>query len=141
MDDRQAQIRERAGLEESRLNVEFIEWLRKWGSPLLLIAALAGAAWVVRERLQRGHNEKVDRAFTEFEAAAGTDNPSPDALLAVATEFAGVRAVPTLAKLEAADAYLDGVRRGVRYFTAEGSSVACTEKPVSPFCDSPREPS
>ncbi len=36
-----------------------------------------------------------------------------------------------------------GVRRGVRYFTSAGSSVACSAKPESPFffSDSPRAPS
>ena len=42
MEERQTQIREGAGLEESKLNVEFIDWLQRWSTPILLL--VAGAA-------------------------------------------------------------------------------------------------
>ena len=69
MDQRQAQIRERAGLEESRLNEDFIDFLRKYGFLILLVAALAagltsGVRWY-REYTVR----KVTTAFADFEAA------------------------------------------------------------------------
>lgn len=114
MDERQAQIRERAGLEESRLNLEFIEWLRKWGTPLLLVAAVAAGAFAFREKMTQRNRDKKDQAFGEFEAARGAGNASPDALLAVASEYQGVGAVSDMARLEAADAYLDAVRRRVK---------------------------
>ena len=114
MDERQAQIRERAGLEESRLNLEFIDWLRKWGTPILIAAALLAGAFTVRERYQKSKSAEVDSAFQELEAARAGGNASPDALLAVADDFEGVRAVSILARLEAADAYMDAVRRGTK---------------------------
>ncbi|GJQ30983.1 MAG: hypothetical protein HBSAPP03_28670 [Phycisphaerae bacterium] len=115
MDERQTQIRERAGLEESRLNVEFIDWLRKWGSPLLLVAALAAGAVWAKEKYGKTTRDKADGAFLAFEQARGTgQNVSPDSLVAVANEYGGTRAVGELARLEAADAYLDGVRRGLK---------------------------
>lgn len=114
MDERQTQIRERAGLEESRLNVDFIDWLRKWGTPLLLVAALASGAYLAKNRWDISRTERVDRAFGELEAARAGGNVSPDALIAVAAEYDGVRSVGELARLEAADAYLDAVRRGVK---------------------------
>lgn len=115
MDDRQTQIRERAGLEESRLNVDFIDWLRKWGSPLLLVAALgAGAVWA-KEKYTKTKKDNADLAFSQYEQARGDGkNVSPDSLAAVASEFQGTRSVGELARLEAADAYLDGVRRGLK---------------------------
>ncbi|CAG0967995.1 hypothetical protein PHYC_01089 [Phycisphaerales bacterium] len=115
MDERQAQIRERAGLEESLLNVEFIEWLRKWGTPLLMVAALASGGYWLRAKWTKATQEKVDRAFSEYESARGRGTtPSPDLLLAVAADYEGVKAVPDMARLEAADAYLDALRRRVK---------------------------
>lgn len=113
MDDRQSQIRDRAGLEESRLNQDFIDWLSVWGPRLLFLAVIVmGGYWGYRklDEMKRG---KIDRAFADLEAARGRGNASPEALIAVATEFDGVKSVSTLARLEAADAYLDAVRRGV----------------------------
>jgi hypothetical protein len=40
MDERQTQIRERAGLEEARYNQDFIEFLRRFGTPILMVAAV-----------------------------------------------------------------------------------------------------
>lgn len=114
MDERQAQIRERAGLEESRLNVEFIDWLRKWGTPILMLAAVASGGVWLKNFYERSTKDKVDRAFTELHAASGRGNPNPDALIAVASEFDGVRSVGLLARLEAADAYLKSVARGLK---------------------------
>lgn len=114
MDERQVQIRERAGLEESRLNQDFIDWLRKWGTPILFVAAIGAAGFAVQQRWAKAKAEKVDNAFIELSNAGQGDNPSPDALTAVANEYDGVRAVGQLARLQAADAYLDAVRRGIR---------------------------
>lgn len=114
MDDRQQQIRERAGLEESRLNQEFIDWLRKWGTPILFVSALAAAGFALNQRWEKAKAEKVDNAFIELGNANQGENPSPDALTAVATEYDGVRSVGLLARLDAADAYLSAVQRGLK---------------------------
>jgi len=112
MDERQAQIREGAGLEESKLNVEFIEWLRRWSTPLMMVAAITAAGYFLYQRYERGQLAKVDRAFAELDSARSTANP--ESLKAVATEYEGVRAVPVLARLAAADAYLQAARTGVK---------------------------
>ena len=112
MDQRQAQIREGAGLEESKLNVEFIEWLRRWSTPLLLVAAIAALGWVLYQKFERAQLAKVDRAFGELETAMVAG--SPETLKAVADAYSGVRAVPVMARLGAADAYLRAARAGVR---------------------------
>lgn len=112
MDDRQRTIVEGAGLEESRLNQDFIEWLRKWGTPILMVViVLSGgyAAWNMWGRFQeRSHDE----AYAQFHAAAVAG--SPDNLVVVAEEHRGRGAVYELALIEAADAYLASVRTGVR---------------------------
>jgi hypothetical protein len=114
MDERQAQIRERAGLEESRLNQEFIEWLRKWGSPILMVVAVLAVAYALRDRWHKAADSKLDQGFEELAAATSGGNSSPDALLALANTYDGHAAISALARLEAADAYLDALRRGVK---------------------------
>jgi hypothetical protein len=115
MDERQAQIRERAGLEEARLNEDFIEFLRKYGIWVLLLAAIAGGGTSAKRWWTTYNERKVDNAFSELEGArAGGDNASPESLAAVASEFGTIRSVGALARLDAADAYLSAVRRGVK---------------------------
>lgn len=112
MDDRQRTIVEGAGLEESRLNQDFIEWLRKWGTPILMIVVVVSggyAAWNMWARFQeRSHDE----AYAQFHAAAVAG--SPDNLVVVAEQHRGKGAVYELALVEAADAYLASARTGVR---------------------------
>lgn len=114
MEERQTQIREGAGLEESKLNVEFIEWLRRWSTPLLGVIALVALGFVVANRIERGRQAAVDKAFEEFETASRSASPNPETLKTVAAENSGVRAVPSLAELEAADLYLRAARLGLR---------------------------
>lgn len=114
MDQRQTQIRERAGLEESKLNQEFIEWLRKWGTPILLVAAVGAAGFVLYEKRKQAANDQLDRAFNELESARTGGNASPDTLTAIADAYENVGSVSLVARLEAADAYLAAVQIGVR---------------------------
>jgi hypothetical protein len=114
MDPRQAQIRERAGLEESRLNQEFIDWLRKWGTPILLMVAVLSVGYALKDRWQKGKDDKLDQGFQELDNATSGANSSPDTLLAVANDYDGHASISALARLDAADAYLDALRRGVK---------------------------
>ena len=114
MDQRQAQIRERAGLEEARLNEEFIDFLRKYGWLLLLLMGLAFGATAARRYYKEYNVKKIDSAFVDLEGTLSSGNVSPNALLAVASDHSDIRAVPDIAKLEAADAYLSAVRRGIK---------------------------
>lgn len=112
MDDRQRTIVEGAGLEESRLNQDFIEWLRKWGTPILMVVVVVSggyAAWNMWARFQeRSHDE----AYAQFHAAAVAG--SPDNLVVVAEQHRGKGAIYEMALIEAADAYLASARTGVR---------------------------
>jgi hypothetical protein len=114
MDERQAQIRERAGLEESKLNLEFVDWLRRWATPILTVALVVAAGFAGMRYLKQQRTAKIERAFAEFEAARSGANPSPDALAAIADEFEGVGSVSTLARLDAADVLMNAVRTGLR---------------------------
>lgn len=113
MDDRQTQIRQGAGLEESRVNHDLLDFLNKWSSPVLFVLAAAAVAWWGMQQLEKRKIAKVDRAFGDLDAALAGGNPSPDSLQTLATEYEGVRAVPELALLRTTDVYLGAFIRGV----------------------------
>lgn len=111
MEERQQKIREGAGLEESRLNTEFIDWLRKYSTPLLLVVAIGAGGYALYNRYKKDKAEKMDQATVELESAL--NSASPTNLIAVASDNASRGAVPLLAKLAAADLSLDAFRTGV----------------------------
>ena len=128
MDDRQRQIREGAGLAESRLNEEFIEFLQKWSMPLLVTIAVVAVGYAVYGKMEKARNEKVDLAFQELDAAASTANPNPESLLRIGEEYSDVRAVPLVARLAAADSFLHTVRTGLK----PGAQLKPDATPASP---------
>jgi tetratricopeptide (TPR) repeat protein len=105
MDERQSKIKEGAGLEESRINQDFIDLLRKWSTPVLLILAIVAFAYVGYQRLERSRIANVNDAFQLLE-----NTVSADSLAQVADDYSDVRAVPHMARLRQADQYLDAVR-------------------------------
>lgn len=106
MDNRQTQIRERAGLEEARINADLIEFLNKWSSPVLILIGLVGLGWFGWNYLERARAEKVNQAFAALEGAAAGGSPSPASLRNIAAEYGGVGSVAHLALLRTADLYL-----------------------------------
>jgi hypothetical protein len=126
MDERQRQIREGAGLEESRLNVEFIDFLKKWSSPALVVVALLALGYFGLQKLKEHRHQSLEAAFAELESAM--DSASPTALLAVAENHAGQAAVAEMARLYAADVYLNSARAGL----APGATVDANGKPRDP---------
>lgn len=114
LDERQQQITEGAGLEASRLNVEFIDWLRRWSTPILAVIAVVVLGYVAYGRWHQSRRAEIDRAFAQYDAVVGSVNPSPDSLKTLAEEFEGARAVPHMARLKAADIYLRAARRGLK---------------------------
>jgi hypothetical protein len=112
-DDRQFQIREKAGLEESRLNQDFIDLLRKVSTPLLVVVALIVGSYALYTRYTKSQLDNLNLAFAELNAATATDNPNPTTLIDLATQHKGFPGVALKARLDAADAYLRAVRRHV----------------------------
>ena len=122
MDERQTQIREGAGLEESRVNQEFVDFLRKWSTPVLAVIAIVVGGWAGLGYLDRQREAAVDEAFLQFESARAAG--SPDGLLAVAREHGDRASVGRYARLAAADVLLASYRTGVApgaQFDADGS--------------------
>lgn len=113
MDDRQTKIREGAGLEDSRVNQDFVDFLNKWSSPVLLTLAVAALIWAGMQYLDRKKAQRIDQAFSELEAATSGGNPSPASLKTLASEYKGVRSVPELALLYTSDLYLEAFVTGI----------------------------
>lgn len=114
MDERQQRIREGAGLEESRLNQEFIEFLQKWSMPLLVVIAAVAVGYAAWGKFKQARVDKTNAAFHDLEAASATNNPSPESLKRVADDYEGVASVSHLARLAAAEQYMRTVRSGVK---------------------------
>lgn len=131
MEDRQRQIREGAGLEESRLNTEFIEFLKKFSTPLLFIIALVALGYFGWNKYQTQVEKKRSTAYIELDAAAESRNPT--SLVRVADEHP-VGAVPHLARINAADLHMYSSRTGVPSgVTVESSGALPAEsKPLTP---------
>lgn len=119
MDDRTRQQQEQgrqveigAGLQESRLNTELIEWLQKWGPRfiyMLLVVVLAYLGW---EKWTQYRERQIDEAFAEYQAEVSSENP--DILFDVAEKHDGRGSVWTLASLDGANLLLRAARTGVR---------------------------
>lgn len=117
-DPRLTQIKEGAGLEESRLNTEFIAFVRKWGSWALL--AVAAVMFVIYglNHLEQRKADRIDAAFQQYESAAQGSNPSPQSLIDVAQQHSSIPGVRMMATLTAADLYLRSAVSGVKVFVS-----------------------
>lgn len=111
MDERQAQIKERAGLDESRLNQDLLDFLKKWGAYLMTGVAAVALAYVGWQYMERKSEENRDEAFVALEAAVESGNPNN--LINIANQYSGVGAVATLARSAAADLRLAAYRTGI----------------------------
>lgn len=129
MDDRQSQIREQAGLTESRLNEDFIEFLRKYSTPMLLIVAVAAAGFFAFKKYEERRDTKRDLAFADYSSAIKGGEPSPDALVAIADSYQGVGAISSQALIDAANAHFRAAIRGVKpgVELAEDGTLATAE--------------
>lgn len=114
MDDRQTQIKEGEGLNESRINQELVAFLKSntfayilCGLALLMLA-YAGLQWYRQQQvLER------DRAFARLAAVVEVQRPDPRSIEAVIDEFDGIASVGELARLALADIRMSAVRRGL----------------------------
>ncbi len=129
MDDRQRQIRAGAGLEESRINQDFIDFLTKWSTPVLWLLVIIGGAWWGLRYWKQHKIAKVDAAFASYSEATSGGNPSPPSLKSIAAEYSGVKSVPALALLDTVDIYLRAATIGVE----PGAELdPATQAPVNP---------
>lgn len=113
MDERQTQIRQGAGLEESRINTDLIDFLNKWSSPVLIVIGLIGLGWAGLRYMERARIAKINNAYAAYEGAMAGGSPSPASLRNIATEFDGVGSVSEMALLRTVDIYLRAAIAGI----------------------------
>jgi hypothetical protein len=106
MDDQKRNVETGAGLQESRLNQDFIDLLKKYGTTVLLVLLAIMATYVGIQRYSQFQQDKTDQAFADLDNAANT----PAVLLAVAEQWDGRASVWEIATIRAAKAYLDSAR-------------------------------
>lgn len=117
--DRRLKNVQQADLTESRVNDDFVLWLKTWGQNILLVvltvAALAMAWhwWGQRKERER------DAAWGELGAAS-----LPAALKEIAARHEGTDAIALMAQLEAAGAYLTSVVTDRRFDREAGAADA-----------------
>ena len=113
MDERQQRIKEGAGLDESRLNQDFIEILRKWSTPVLLVLAIIAFSFYGVQQWNKLKVGKVNDAFAALETVRASGASLPSQFTLVSDAHSGVRSVALMANLDAADAYLRAVISGI----------------------------
>ncbi len=112
MDERQMDIKERAGLEETKFDQNFLNWFNKWGNRILWLALIALGLYVGNQWFGKWQRAQIDKAFSEYQEVFTID-PTPEAMLAVASKHGGTRGIGSMARLAAADQYLSAVRQGL----------------------------
>lgn len=125
MDNRTDQIREGAGLDESRINQDFIDMLQKWSTPALFIIAAIVLAYAGFGYLKDRANTKVNEAFEEVAGSVDytVNNPSPTTLSAIRAQHGDIKGITPMTSLREADVYLEAAIKGV----APGSELALDE--------------
>ncbi|MFM7260658.1 MAG: hypothetical protein ACKO3W_08650 [bacterium] len=105
-DNRQSQV-QTTDLSESRINDDFVFWLKKQGPNYLLVALLAACAAMGYNLWQRKRVEKSSLAWQELQQAT-----LPEEYDEIARTHAGVLQVAMMANMRAGDLRLAQIRSG-----------------------------
>jgi len=100
---RQRQVESGAGLQESRLNEEFIEFLNKWGPRVLWVLLIIVLGYVGLNYYGTLQQRATDAAFADLNEAIQAQDMQR--LAAVADEHSNRASVSSLARLELARLY------------------------------------
>lgn len=98
---------EQTDLTESRINEDFVDWLKTKGPTWLLIVLVVITGYLLYNRWRQHQVAQVNQAWIDL---ANTDRP--ESLEEVAETHSDIYAVPLLARGRAADAYLNAVLTG-----------------------------
>ena len=118
MDDRLKQV-QTSDLTDSRLNHEFVAWLKTSGMNYLLMLLLVACAFLAWDWWNRKQDEAIDTAWNELASAT-----NPAALRGVAETHAEVDGVAELSLLTAGDILLQSAKTGLRPGLAAGDEGA-----------------
>ena len=121
MDDRLKEV-QTSDLNDSRLNHEFVDWLKTKGLNWLLAILLFTCAFLAWDLYKQRGQEAHDQAWVNLNTAT-----MPQALASVAKDHADVGSISNLALMRAADTWMAGVINN----TEPGATADVTEK-ISP---------
>jgi predicted negative regulator of RcsB-dependent stress response len=114
--DRRLQNVQQADLTESRVNDDFVLWLKTWGQNILLVVLAIAALAMGWHWWQQRQERAVDSAWVEMANAR-----LPAALREIAARNEGNGAISSIAELRAADAYLGSVLSNQRFDREAGA--------------------
>jgi predicted negative regulator of RcsB-dependent stress response len=117
--DRRLQNVQQADLSESRVNDDFVLWLKTWGQNILLVVLAIAALAMGWHWWQQRQERAVDAAWVELANAR-----LPAALREVAARNEGNGAISAIAELRAADAYLGSIVSNQRFDREPGAADA-----------------
>ncbi|MBC04008.1 MAG: hypothetical protein CMJ34_12015 [Phycisphaerae bacterium] len=125
MDDRLKEV-QTTDLTDSRVNHDFVDWLKTKGMNWLLAILLIACAFLGWDWYKRKQIAEKDQAWAELEAAT-----SPAAYQGVATTHKDTGAIAEIAMLQAGDSLLRSVLTGLKpgmTADAEGSALTPEER-------------
>ena len=109
MDDRLKDV-QTSDLTDSRVNHEFVDWMKTKGINWLLAILLVICGFLAWDLWKQRQTDSRNQAWADLDAAT-----MPSTLeFSVAVDHAGVDAIAELALLQAADVYLGSVQSGIR---------------------------
>ncbi|MFM9958882.1 MAG: hypothetical protein ACKVZJ_12495 [Phycisphaerales bacterium] len=111
MEQRQQQVQVGAGLQESRLNTDLINFLQKYGGYAVYLLLAIVLIYVGRNWWNQRQENARDLAFADLRAAADTGNPA--SLMDVANNHPN-GSVAAMARVSAAGLYVDLARKGLK---------------------------
>ncbi len=125
MDDRLKQV-QTTDLTDSRVNHEFVDWLKTKGMNWLLVLLLAACGYLAIDWYRNKQLAARDQAWAELASAT-----SPAAFRGVAEAHGATDAVAEMALLQAADMLLNSIRTGLKpgfAATDEGATLTADER-------------
>lgn len=118
MDKRLNQI-QTGTLTESRMNDDFVFWMKTTGLNIVLVVLLIGCGYMGWQWWSRTQNQARADAWRKLDRAT-----TPQDLALVASEAGTIDSVVLIAKVRAADTYLESLMSGVRFDREAGAEDA-----------------
>ena len=134
--DRLQQVQQ-SDLSESRVNQEFVDWLKTKGPNWLLVVLVAICGFLFIQQWKQRNISYTDTAWQAF-----TEADSPLSLIDVAEEYPDVGTLASLARLSAARIYLEAVRQAQpvqAILNRENTAALIDDAGTAPFTEELRD--
>jgi len=118
-------------LTESRINEDFLTWLKASGPTYLLIVLVCLCAYVLWVRWKEHKQTYVATAWAEY-----NQSDLPSSLIDVAAKYPDVGALPSVARLDAAERWMRAVQLNQSLAGAEGEeTIPLTDEERTQYLD------